>query len=254
MNILEYCKSKGITIAEFSRKLDRHPNTLTRIANGQRATTQDLYDKIHQIAPEIEFIKIKSKNNHISYKIKNPNDYLKRKFKKGDKVGYLTLIEDTGKRNDNGNVYWKCKCICGKELIRGTASFLSSFRSNSIISCGCKKPLSDIGIRELHNPIRIEKARKEQGIVEGTMLCNLQRKNLNKNNTSGVRGVHWKSREQKWCGGIEFKRKTYKKLFDTKEEAIIYRKYLEDKFFKPILNKYGRQLVNNKELIVGKDS
>lgn len=240
MNILDYCKEKGISIAKFAKELGKHETTITRIAKGERAASQNLYDKIHQIAPNIEFIKAKGKNNHIIYKIKNPNGHLKRKFKKGDKVGFLTLIEDTGKRGKIGHVYWKCKCICGKELIRGTASFLSSFRTNSIISCGCKKPISDVGIRELHNPVRIERARKKQGIVEGTMLCNLQRKNLNKNNTSGVRGVHWKSREQKWCGGIEFKRKTYKKLFDTKEEAIKYRKYLENVYFEPILNKYGR--------------
>lgn len=56
-------------------------------------------------------------------------------FKKdltGQKIGYLTVLEDSGKRYDN-KVIWKCLCECGN-----ICYVLSSNLGKSTNSCGCK--------------------------------------------------------------------------------------------------------------------
>ncbi len=51
----------------------------------------------------------------------------------GMKFGHLTVIEYAGSSNDNSS-NWKCKCICGKEIIRQRWRLLKSKRN---ASCGC---------------------------------------------------------------------------------------------------------------------
>ena len=43
-----------------------------------------------------------------------------------------------------------------------------------------------------------------------------------------------------WIANLIFQKKTYKKAFENKEDAIRYRKELEEKYFKPILEKYKK--------------
>ena len=73
--------------------------------------------------------------------------------------------------------------------------------------------------------------------VEGTRLDmispNVKIKTTNK---SGVTGVHFEKFIQKWRACITFKGK-----FDRFEEAVQARKNAEDKYFKPILNKYNQE-------------
>lgn len=33
----------------------------------------------------------------------------------GKKIGRLTIIKETNKRDKNGNIYYLCKCDCGIE-------------------------------------------------------------------------------------------------------------------------------------------
>lgn len=60
------------------------------------------------------------------------------KFKRGDRFGRLTIVDDTysfSKADGGGNIrrYWRCICECGNETYVA-ASFL---KSGSIQSCGC---------------------------------------------------------------------------------------------------------------------
>lgn len=56
----------------------------------------------------------------------------------GKVLGYLTVLEDTGKRyHGDGSIIWKCKCECGN-VIEVLASNLLR-KKDSTISCGCKK-------------------------------------------------------------------------------------------------------------------
>lgn len=51
----------------------------------------------------------------------------------GKRFGYLTVLFDTGERN-NGSIIWMCKCDCGNQIkVRA-----NNLRSGNTISCGCK--------------------------------------------------------------------------------------------------------------------
>lgn len=82
--------------------------------------------------------------------------------------------------------------------------------------------------------------------VEGTQLNGINRSRKNKNNKSGVTGVSWNNKEQKWVARIGFKRKTIALgRFSTKQEAIQARLAAEEKYFKPILEKYENKKEND---------
>lgn len=53
----------------------------------------------------------------------------------GKKFGRLTIIEDSGERESNGSVLWKCQCDCGNI----TYSNSSNLKRGHTTSCGCAK-------------------------------------------------------------------------------------------------------------------
>lgn len=163
------------------------------------------------------------------------------KMQIGDKYGYLTIVEDSGRRRSNGEVVWKCQCECGNIVHRSTDSIMQSVVKGCVISCGCKKDKS-IGKRFAYDEDRINKAREALGQIDGTTMQGIDRKSLNKNNKSGVRGVCFKSREQLWQADITLRGKSVgRKLFTKKEDAIAWRKYLEEEYFEPIKEEYKKQ-------------
>ena len=165
----------------------------------------------------------------------------KSKFEVGQTHGYLTLIEDTGERKHNGHKIFKCQCVCGKIIYRAADMIAQSLKKNCVISCGCMKPKSTVGRRELNNPIRIERQKKKIFPIDGTTMQGIGKQKIRKNNTSGIRGVSWCEREQMWRARLMFKRKEYNKYFKTKEEAIEYRKYLEELYYAPMIEKAKQQ-------------
>lgn len=83
----------------------------------------------------------------------------------------------------------------------------------------------------------IEKLHSKQ-FKEDTNIDLISKNQANSNNKCGIRGVHWCSSKNKWIASLSFQKKTYQKAFKNKEDAIKYRKELEEKYFKPILEKY----------------
>lgn len=159
----------------------------------------------------------------------------------GDTYGYLTLVEDTGQRTNDGSVIWKCKCVCGKIVYRRSDCINESIRKGCIISCGCKKDKS-IGKKYAFDERRIQLARESLGQIDGTTMQGINRKNLNKNNKSGVRGVCFINRKQKWRAEVMLRGQSIeRRLFDKKEDAIAWRKHLEEKYFEPIKAKYREE-------------
>lgn len=61
-------------------------------------------------------------------------DALKIKIVPGARVGRLTIIEPTH-RNNQGNLYWRCRCDCGNEKIALQPNLAKSYTR----SCGCLK-------------------------------------------------------------------------------------------------------------------
>lgn len=142
----------------------------------------------------------------------------------GQRFGRLVVVEDSGERaHGNGSVMWMCLCDCGNTK-QARGDHLSSGRTKS---CGCI-------VREG----LIQK--KESGRVEGTRLSMLSIKTA-KNNTSGNKGVSYNKRENKWKAYIQFRGKRIDiGAYIYKQDAIQARKEAEEKYFQPIIEKYGK--------------
>lgn len=90
------------------------------------------------------------------------------------------------------------------------------------VSCGCKNEENRASLPNL-----------DRGLVDGTMLCGIKKdRKLNKNNISGVRGVHFDKDRGLWVAQIMFQRKAHiLGRFKTKKEAIEARKACEEEYF-----------------------
>ena len=155
----------------------------------------------------------------------------------GQRFGSLTVLERAGKYigSDGKRINWLCKCDCGRKTLVHT----SALKSGNTKSCGClqKESQRNNGNKTIENTSKIF---TENYLKEGTNLVTINCKML-KNNTSGVKGVTWNEKEQRWRARIVFKKKEiYLGRFQTLEEATQARKEAEEKYFKPILEKYGR--------------
>ena len=141
----------------------------------------------------------------------------------------LKIIGKTDQRSSGGSVIWICKCKCGK-IVKVPASNLIG---GHVGSCGCLGLESNIknGLLSISNNIlRFE---------EGTQLTALTEK-ISKANKSGVKGVSWSRRDQKWTAYITFKGQgIFLGLHDRLEDAAKARAIAEEKYFAPILEKYG---------------
>jgi hypothetical protein len=79
-------------------------------------------------------------------------------------------------------------------------------------------------------------------LVENTCLLQLTKK-IARNNTSGIKGVSWNKRDKKWEAKITFKHQIYRLgRFTNLEDAAKERRLAEEKYFTPILEKYGKGL------------
>lgn len=103
----------------------------------------------------------------------------------GERFGSLEVLAYAGKRE--GSHYWRCRCICGKEIeVRQ-----SNLQSGHTKSCGCQAQLK----KNIH-------------FVDGTCVEQLRSRKLPANNTSGVRGVYRDKRRELWASQITFQGKT----------------------------------------------
>jgi len=139
----------------------------------------------------------------------------RKNYLKGRRFGSLLVIEDLDEKDKFGRYYVKCKCDCGNETKVLNISLLRLVTT----SCGCGARL----MKEVH--------------IDNT---NIRIKNLNpaKNNTSGIKGVSYNKKIKKWKAYLTFQKNTYYEFFEDKEDAIKYRKELEEKYFKPKIEEW----------------
>ena len=153
----------------------------------------------------------------------------KHKDLTGSRFGRLTVVEKVGKKNNR--YYYKCKCECGNVKII-EADLLISEKTKS---CGCL--ISEIGKEQ--QKVALERY-KEKYLVEATSLAAINREKTIKSNTSGVTGVTWDKKRNRWIAQIVFKGNNYHLgRYEHFEDAVKARKEAEEKFFKPILEKYN---------------
>lgn len=150
----------------------------------------------------------------------------------GQRFGRLTVTRLVGK-DKNQNRIWECLCDCGNEVtVRAI-----NLKQGGTTSCGCyrkeiQRELSKISMQQMI----------ETQCKENTKLCSLS-SNPFKSNTSGVRGVDWMKKNQKWRVRIRFKGKEiHLGLFSTLEAAAKARALAEEQYFQPILDKYSTDI------------
>jgi len=149
----------------------------------------------------------------------------------GQKFGCIEVIRDTGKKYDNGQRLWECRCtLCGKTRISGTSNIKKIAEGK-----GCYCIRDDF----LKNKKNIPITRYNKGTIDGTQAVTLTSK-IRSDNTSGCKGVYWAPAERKWYATIIFKGKTHNLgRFTDKEEAIAARKEAEKLYFEPFLEAYN---------------
>lgn len=121
----------------------------------------------------------------------------------GKKIGRLTVLYPTEKRDKKGSVFWHCRCDCGKELdVSGDGLVHGNYRS-----CGCLKT-------EIQKNINSRLHRLDDTCVEW-----LEKRKTRSDNTSGFRGVSKCKGKFRAC--IGFKRhRFYIGIYNTFEEAV----------------------------------
>lgn len=72
---------------------------------------------------------------------------------------------------------------------------------------------------------------RKQNLRFATISQNMMNQHRRKDNSSGVRGVDFDKSRGKWCARMSVNKQRFHKRFDTFEEAVAYRKMLEDKYF-----------------------
>ena len=140
----------------------------------------------------------------------------------GKTFGRLTAIRPTDKIASNGAVIWECKCSCGNI----TYNSIGLLKAGRVKSCGCLSTENSI-----KNGKYVGKTTKEEYCIAGTNINNLTAK-INKNNTSGIKGVYWDKQRNKWVAQIKFKGHNYHLGRYAKiEDAAEARKEAEEKKF-----------------------
>ena len=144
----------------------------------------------------------------------------------GKRFGRLTALYPTGKQYQ-GNMIWHCRCDCGNELdVMGR-----SLTSGNTKSCGCLN----------HAP------RPAPPDTMGGSRASALGKAIPKNNTSGVRGVSWDKRKQKWSAYIKLRGHFFHLgLFDDIKDAEKARKFAEAALFDDFLDWYAVEVLSER--------
>lgn len=102
------------------------------------------------------------------------------------------------------------------------SDFCKKLTRDVTVSCGCKNEENKASLPTL-----------DRGLVDETIKCGSKKdRKLNKNNTSGVRGVHFDKDRGLWVTQIMFQRKAHiLGRFKTKGEAAKARLAGEEEYF-----------------------
>lgn len=128
----------------------------------------------------------------------------------GQQFGNLTALAATAHRASDRSICWRCRCnLCGREKEIPANQLTKGVQT----SCGCE---------------RSTRLQKTNGYVDGTCLKRVFTEKINKNNTSGYKGVFQK--RGKWAASIQYKKKTYYLgSYEKLEDAVRVRKLAEEK-------------------------
>lgn len=147
----------------------------------------------------------------------------------GERFGKLNVEGPADPGPLSGSTLWRCRCDCGNEKEYTTTILLSG----RVCSCGCyqeeqKRQRAEDNVFDLY---------------EGTNISRIKKQTLQKNNTSGVRGVHKMlgptPKDDRWIAMIGVQRKRiYLGCFHSLEDAIKARKVAEEQYHQPLIEDY----------------
>lgn len=148
----------------------------------------------------------------------------------GERFGKLKVIKFLG-LNDRHRAMWECVCDCGNIKTYE----IQDLRRNK--SCGCERYKTNKYVAASRkNQKKASEVFSEKYIVDDTNICIITKETLLSNNKSGVTGVSWDSKRQKWLAQIQFQKKHYHLgRYDKKEDAIKAREIAEEKFHNQFL-------------------
>ena len=145
----------------------------------------------------------------------------------GQVFGRLTVVCLSDRRAPRGKrttPVWECRCECGATVYQAT----DSLHREGIRMCA--------RCRELY---ATEKAREGAGFVGGTQLSRIRSMNAPSTNTSGVRGVYYDPRSNKWRARLKFQGRIMNfGSFERFEDAVAARKKAEAVYFGEALEEY----------------
>lgn len=138
----------------------------------------------------------------------------------GKRFGGLTVIGRSDKRAARGKrtvPLWECRCDCGAITYKATDT-LNNDEYSSCQKCAGKYAAA--------------KAREGAGFFEGTQISKIKDMSPTAANTSGVRGVYFDKRQNKWRARLRFKGKIMSfGSFSRFEDAVFARKMAEKEYF-----------------------
>jgi len=145
----------------------------------------------------------------------------------GQKFGKLTVMEKYGHDSNNKTLY-RCECECGENMV---VALGNNLQQGTTRSCGCirKETMANVG--------RVFGGRADK--FEGTRISSLKTR-TSKRNKSGVKGVSFCNKTNKWVAQIYFQGTGHSLGYhDTIEEAAKARAAGEVKYFEPVLQKFN---------------
>ena len=144
----------------------------------------------------------------------------------GQRFGKLTVLAPA--ENVGRLTAWRCRCDCGQETVAVTKRLRDGHRT----SCGCDK--------EFFGESPAEIGRASLTYVDGTCVEMLRAKTVRCNNTSGVPGVDWLAKKQRWRASICFKGKRYYLgSYTGFQDAVKARKAAEENLHDRFLREYA---------------
>ncbi|MCL2855187.1 MAG: AP2 domain-containing protein [Defluviitaleaceae bacterium] len=146
----------------------------------------------------------------------------------GMRFGSLVIIEQVISDDENARlnrVTWRAKCDCGN-ITEVTGNLLQRGGKKS---CGC--------LKQNYIKSRSDKENKGSPFYGGSNVYGIRSKTINKNNTSGVKGVWYDKRANRWVAGIAFRGRTYiLGYFKDLEEATKVPQQAEKMHFEPFID------------------
>ena len=138
----------------------------------------------------------------------------------GRRFGMLTVLrrsDRTAPRGKRRVLLWECRCDCGAITYKATDILRNNYQSSCAL-CASKHAA--------------KAAREAAGYIGGTQISRIKEMKLTAANTSGVRGVYYEKKSNKWRARLRFKGKimdfgTYERF----EDAVAARKAAERQYF-----------------------